>query len=116
MRQWRIERRRRDGRRESKEKAHFCNYANGVRGLSSLGRPVGFGLREGRGQREPAGPKAEWAAWSAMQKARKKNFRIKNWNFEFTKALEICRRRFRRNFDMRFFLNSSRLLKDFRKI
>jgi hypothetical protein len=24
-------------------------------------------------------------------------------NFEFTKALEICRRRFRRNFDMRIF-------------
>jgi hypothetical protein len=30
--------------------------------------------------------------------------------------LEICTRRFRRNFDMRIFLNSSRLLKDFRKI
>jgi hypothetical protein len=30
--------------------------------------------------------------------------------------LENCRRRFRWNFDMRIFLNSSRLLKDFRKI
>jgi hypothetical protein len=30
--------------------------------------------------------------------------------------LEICRRRFWRNFDMGIFLNSSRLLKDFRKI
>jgi hypothetical protein len=29
-----------------------------------LGRPVGFGLQERRGQREPAGPKAEWAARS----------------------------------------------------
>jgi hypothetical protein len=34
---------------------------------------------------------------------KKKNFWIKNWIFEFTQALEICRRRFRRNFDMRIF-------------
>jgi hypothetical protein len=74
MRQRRIERRRRDGRRESKEKAHFCKYANGARGLSGLGWPVGFGLRERRGQREPAGLKAEWAARSAGPKARKKEF------------------------------------------
>jgi hypothetical protein len=94
---------RRDGRRESKKKAHFCNYANGARGLSGLGRPMGFGLRERRGQLEPAGPKAEWAARSAGPKARKKNFRMKNWIFEFTKPLEICRRRFRRNFDMSIF-------------
>jgi hypothetical protein len=64
---------------------------------------MGFGLQEWRGQREPAGPKADWAARSAGRKARKKNLRIKNWIFEFTKALEICRRRFRRNFDMRIF-------------
>jgi hypothetical protein len=103
MHQNRIERRRRDGRRESKEKEHFCNYANDTRGLSGLGRPVGFDLRERRGQQEPAGPKAEWAARSAGPKGRKKNFRTKNWIFEFIKALEICRRRFRRNFDMRIF-------------
>jgi hypothetical protein len=36
---------------------------------------VGFGLWERRGQREPAGPEI-----------RKKNFRIKNWIFEFTKV------------------------------
>jgi hypothetical protein len=103
MRQRRIERRCRDGRRELKKKAHFCNYANGARGLSGLGRPVFFGLWERRGQQEPAGPKAEWAARSAGLKARKKNFRIKNWIFEFTKDLEICGRRFRWNFDMRIF-------------
>jgi hypothetical protein len=34
---------------------------------------------------------------------RKKFFSNKNWIFEYTKALEICRRRFRRNFDMRIF-------------
>jgi hypothetical protein len=38
------------------------------------------------------GPKARWAARSAGPKIRKKNFQIKNWIFEFTKALEICRR------------------------
>jgi hypothetical protein len=27
----------------------------------------------------------------------------KNWIFEFTKALEICRRRFRRNFEVGIF-------------
>jgi hypothetical protein len=64
---------------------------------------VGFGLRERRGQRELAGLKATWAARSAGPKARKKNFQSKNWIFEFTKALEICRRRFRSNFDMRIF-------------
>jgi hypothetical protein len=74
-----------------------------IRGLSSLGRPVGFGLREKGGQRGPAGPKAEWAARSAGPKVRKKNFWIKNWIFEFTKALEFYRRRFRRNFDMMIF-------------
>jgi hypothetical protein len=62
MCQWRI------------EEAHFYNYANGARGLSGLGQPVGFGLRERRGQREPARPKVEWAARSAGTKARKKNF------------------------------------------
>jgi hypothetical protein len=72
-------------------------------GRSGLGRPGGFGLRERRGQREPAGLKAEWAARSVGPKARKKNFRIKKLIFEFTKALKICRRRFRRNFDMRIF-------------
>jgi hypothetical protein len=35
---------------------------------------VGFDLRERRGQQEPAGPKAEWAARSAGPKARKNNF------------------------------------------
>jgi hypothetical protein len=61
--------------------------------------------RASTGEAGPGGPNSE-----------EKFFLNKNWIFEFTKALEICRRRFRRNFDMRIFLNSSRLLKDFRKI
>jgi hypothetical protein len=34
---------------------------------------------------------------------RKKDIRIKNWIFEFTKALEIRTRKFRRNLDTRIF-------------
>jgi hypothetical protein len=51
------------------------------------------------GLRGRMGRKVGWA------EIKKKNFWIKNWIFEFTKALEICRRRFRRNFDMRIFPN-----------
>jgi hypothetical protein len=51
----------------------------------------------------PAGPTAGWAARSAGPKAKKRISELKNWIFKFIKALEICRRRFRRNFDMRIF-------------
>jgi hypothetical protein len=34
---------------------------------------------------------------------KRNSYRNKNWIFEFTKALEICTRRFRRNFDTRIF-------------
>jgi hypothetical protein len=52
-----------------------------------------------------------WAAVGVKKKnkgggraeIKKKNFRIKNSIFEYTKALEICTRRFRRNFDMSIF-------------
>jgi hypothetical protein len=45
------------------------------------------------------------AAWAGRPNVKETNFRIKNWIFEFTKALENCGRRFRRNFDMRIFPN-----------
>jgi hypothetical protein len=35
--------------------------------------------------------------------AERNSFRNKNKNFEFTRVLEICKRRFRRNFDTRIF-------------
>jgi hypothetical protein len=55
-------------------------------------RPVGK-KRVGRGWAErPDGPKDE-----------ENYFRIKFWIFEYTKSLEICTRKFRRNFDMRIF-------------
>jgi hypothetical protein len=64
------------------------------------------------------GPGRGWTAWAGQQakdrgvgrpagpsglNSEEKFFSNKNWIFEFTKALEICRRRFRRNFDMRIF-------------
>jgi hypothetical protein len=50
--------------------------------------------------------KARWAGWPLGrlgQKLREKSFQNKNWIFEYTKALENCRRRFRRNLDMGIF-------------
>jgi hypothetical protein len=56
--------------------------------------------------RRPLGRKAEQAGGTAGPtglKLKKNSFQNKNWIFEFTKALEICTRRFRRNFDTRIF-------------
>jgi hypothetical protein len=64
------------------------------------------------------GPRLGWKIREeARPKIRKKGIsEIKIGFLNLPRLLKICRRRFRRNFDMRFFLNSSRLLKDFRKI
>jgi hypothetical protein len=54
------------------------------------------GLQGGAGQRGGgAGPDGS--------KSEENFFLNKNYIFEYTKALEICTRRFRRNFDMRSF-------------
>jgi hypothetical protein len=66
-------------------------------------QPAREGVNQ-KGKRTSANaPSTRGLARSAEPKARKKNFRIKNWIFEFIKALEICRRRFRRKFDMMIF-------------
>jgi hypothetical protein len=39
------------------------------------------------------------------QNLKRKPFQNKNWIFEFTRALEIYTRRFRRNFDVEIFPN-----------
>jgi hypothetical protein len=61
------------------------------------------------------GRKAGWVGWAKRpsrpvgrlgrpgQKLKEIPFQNKNWIFEFTKDLEICTRRFRRNFDTRIF-------------
>jgi hypothetical protein len=48
--------------------------------------------RASTGEAGPDGPKSE-----------ENSFSNKNWIFKYTKALEICTRRFRRKFDMRIF-------------
>jgi hypothetical protein len=81
-----------------------------------LGRPGGRGP-VGEGRENRLVKKRDWVDRPDGLKVTRENFfRIKFDFFEYTKALEICTRRFRRNFDMRIFLNSPRLLKDFRKI
>jgi hypothetical protein len=62
----------------------------GLDGSAGRFRPAGSSAASGQ-----AGLEAKRAAGSAGPKIRKK------YISEFNKALEICRRRFRRNFDMR---------------
>jgi hypothetical protein len=73
-------------------------------------RPVGErGGGNGRLKREKraaAGLKGRMgplAAGPIGPKVRRNYFLNNNLIFEYTKALEICRRRFKRNFDMRIF-------------
>jgi hypothetical protein len=63
-------------------------------GPNGLSRdPVACGAKRASvGGAGPGGPKSE-----------EDSFSNKNWIFEYTKALEICTRRFRRNFDIRIF-------------
>jgi hypothetical protein len=84
----------------------------------------GDGARPARGGRR-ATPWAGWAAWATQAgwsagltepKARKNSFQNKIGILKIAKALGICTRRFRSYFDVGIFLNSSRILKDFRKI
>jgi hypothetical protein len=51
------------------------------------------------------GQKGEWAGWLLgwLGRKLKKSFQNKYWIFEFIKALEICTRRFMRNFDTKIF-------------
>jgi hypothetical protein len=53
---------------------YFCNYANAACGPSGLGRPVSFDLWEKRGQRGPAGPKAEWAGKGGRAESEEESF------------------------------------------
>jgi hypothetical protein len=88
-------------RHEPKGKTYFRKYAIDAR--ASWFDKHGFSLREERGQWSRLGQTPSGPVRLAGPKAKKKNFFTKNLIFEFTKALEICTRRFRRNFDMRIF-------------
>jgi hypothetical protein len=60
------------GRREPKGKTYSRRDVTDAR--ARWAGEGGFGLRGQQGQREPAGPKAKWAARSAGPKAKKRNF------------------------------------------
>jgi hypothetical protein len=64
-------------------------------------RPRPSGERGGGRPIEKRRKRKKWAA--VGPKVRKNSFPNNNLIFEYTKALEICRRGFRRNFDMRIF-------------
>jgi hypothetical protein len=74
-------------------------------GTAACGEEATFGRRRWRRKKEAG--RVGWAkrvsgpadCWVDSARSWKKSFQNKNWIFEFTKALEICTRRFRRNFD-----------------
>jgi hypothetical protein len=70
---------------------------------SWAGREAEAQWREGERlvEKKTSGPRL--VAGPIGPKVKENSFPNKNLIFEYTKALEICRRRFRRNFDMRIF-------------
>jgi hypothetical protein len=58
---------------------------------------------EEEGPGGPSGGKAKRAGSLAGPKSEENSFLNKNWIIKYTKALEICSRRLRRNFDMGIF-------------
>jgi hypothetical protein len=81
-----------------------------------LGQPVGFGLWEKRGQWGPAEPKAESAARSAGPKVKKKVFELEFGFLNLPRLWKFAQGKLGGILTWGFFLNSSKLLKDFRKI
>jgi hypothetical protein len=91
------------GLRKREKETYFGQYATAAQaGMSrARARPAGE-KRKGPvvgWAKRPGGPAGRWADWAESDGT----FPNKNWIFEFSKALEICRKRFRRNFGMRFF-------------
>jgi hypothetical protein len=80
----------------SKEKPvdHADPVHPGLAAIAALRSSPELGLRPLRCPRAPT---------MGQGRGRKNSFPNKKLIFEYTKALEICRRRFRRNFDMRIF-------------
>jgi hypothetical protein len=128
--------------KRGKDQSLGLHGASGREGVAHIARVVHWGSsgmsagsgwrREGKGirdrwvgsacwlhdelSRRPLGRKAKQAgevAGPTGLELKRNSFRNKNWILEFTKALKICIRRFRRNFHTMIFLNSSRILKDF---
>jgi hypothetical protein len=81
-----------------------------------VGRAAWAGLREKRGQQGLAGPKAEWAARSVGPKVKKKIFELEIGFLNLPRLWKIAQGKLGGILICGFFLNSSKLLKDFRKI
>jgi hypothetical protein len=79
-----------------RRKRSFANTPTAHVGRAAWADKVGFGLREERGQRGRLGRRSSGPVRVARPKVKKKVF-------EFTKALEICTRKFTRDFDMGIF-------------
>jgi hypothetical protein len=93
------------GLRKLEEEAASGNYPKTTQ--AGMGRARVCGPREERGHRGDwtggeAG-RADWLLGRSGPKVKKKSFLNKKLIFDYSKALEICRRKFRRNFDMRIF-------------
>jgi hypothetical protein len=77
----------------------------GARPVMVAAAPVLFGV--GGGRKRSGGPERPSRPAGLLgqlgQKLGKISFRNKCWTFKFTKALEICAWRFRRNFDVGIF-------------
>jgi hypothetical protein len=70
------------------------------------GRSYASMRKEEEGSGGPSGQKAKrvgWLAGPTWVKSEENSFLNKNWIIKYIKALEICSRRLRRNFDMGIF-------------
>jgi hypothetical protein len=88
------------GLRKLEEEAASGNYAKAAQGR--MGRARVHGPQEEGAPGRVAG-QADWPLGRSGLKVKKNSFLNKNLIFDYSRALEICRRRFRRNFDMRIF-------------
>jgi hypothetical protein len=89
------------GLRKLEEEAASGNYANAAQ--AGMGRARVRGPREEGVPGRVAGLRGRTDRLAARPKVKKNSFPNKNLIFDYSKALEICRRRFRRNFDMGIF-------------
>jgi hypothetical protein len=82
----------------------FVAAITGSEGGGERWRSAGTMRRKKAGwPRGPGGRMGRLAAGPNGSKVKKNSFPNKNLIFDYSKALEICRRGFRRNFDMRIF-------------
>jgi hypothetical protein len=89
------------GLRNVKKETYFGQYATAAQ--AGMGRARAACGREGRWLAGLRGRAGRLTDGPIGLKAKENSFPNKNCIFEFTKSLEICRKRFKRNFGMRTF-------------